>query len=153
MPIARLWYKVLVATLADEPMPTPPTDAPSTSVGRRFLDCLAAQDFDGLAALCRDDVELRALLPGGLREWEGPEKVRAAFVRWFDGTKEYELTETSVGEVGPRLQLRWRARLQASWLDPGWFVVEQTAYADTDEEDRIRHLSVLCSGYLPEPDG
>ena len=33
-------------------------------------------------------------------------------------------------------------------------MVEQTAYADTDDEDRIWHLSVLCSGYLAEqPDG
>ena len=32
----------------------------------------------------------------------------------------------------------------------GWFLVEQIAYLDTDDEDRIRHLSLLCSGYLPE---
>ena len=70
----------------------------------------------------------------------------AAFVRWFDGTRQYELIEAEVGDVGPRLQLRWRARLQASWLDPGWFVVEQTAYADTDDEDRIWHLSGAVLG-------
>ena len=49
------------------------------------------------------------------------------------------------------MHLRWRVRLRAERLGPGWFVVEQQAYADAD--DRITSLSLLCSGYRPETSG
>ena len=52
--------------------------------------------------------------------------------------------------IGTRLSLRWRLRLQAERLGPGWFVVEQQAYADIGDDGRIERLSLLCSGYLAE---
>lgn len=52
--------------------------------------------------------------------------------------------------IGTRLCLRWRVRLQAVRLGPGWFVVEQESYADLDDDNRVSGLSLLCSGYLPE---
>jgi hypothetical protein len=106
----------------------------TADVARRFLDSLAAQDFEALAADLSDDVRLRALLPGDTKEWEGPDRVKATFIRWF----------------GPRLHMSWQARVRADRLGDGWFRVEQQAYADTDEHDRIEHLWLACSGYLAE---
>jgi hypothetical protein len=48
------------------------------------------------------------------------------------------------------LHLRWRLRLQAERLGPGWCTVEQQAYADTDGDGRIARLDLLCTGYRPE---
>src|SRR5262249_34222803 len=62
----------------------------------------------------------------------------------------FQPVETTVGEVGGRLHLRWRLRLKAERLGAGWFVVEQQAYADTDEAGRIDRLDPLCTGYPPE---
>jgi hypothetical protein len=128
------------------------TGGPNTTadVARRFLDCLARQDFDGLGATLSEGVRLRALLPGDTKEWEGPERVQATFGRWFGNTQGYELVDTAVDALGARLHMLWCARVRAERLGDGWFRVEQHAYVDTDERDRIQHLWLTCSGYLPE---
>jgi hypothetical protein len=114
------------------------------------VEPLARRDFGGLAAALRDDVHLRALLPGGLKEWHGRAGVRAAFTAWFDDLDEFELVDAVVGEVGPRLHLRWRLRVRAERMTGRWHVVEQQVYADADADDRIYRLSLLCSGFCPE---
>ena len=126
------------------------TEVPRFSVAGAFLEGLATRDFERLGSALCDEVHLRALLPPGLFEWDGPDDVKAAFVRWFGDAQQFELVDAVVGEVGSRLHLRWRVRLQAERLGERWFVVEQQAYADTDASDRIQHLSLLCSGYCPE---
>jgi hypothetical protein len=143
-----------VTTLAGEPVPAAPLDGPMAAVAQTFFEGLAAQDFERLASAFSDEVHLRALLPGELREFDGVTKVGAAFARWFGNTEAYEIVDTSAGVIGARLCLRWRVRLQAERLGPGWFVVEQESYADLDDDNRVSGLSLLCSGYLPErPDG
>jgi ketosteroid isomerase-like protein len=122
----------------------------TADVARRFLDSLAAQDFEALAADLSDDVRLRALLPGDTKEWEGPDRVKATFIRWFGNTLGFELIDRAVDDLGPRLHMSWQARVRADRLGDGWFRVEQQAYADTDEHDRIEHLWLACSGYLAE---
>ncbi len=73
-----------------------------------------------------------------------------AFARWFGDTREFDLVEATVGEVGDRLHLQWRLRLQAERLGDGWFIVEQQIYAATGEGGRIARLDLLCTGYRPE---
>jgi hypothetical protein len=115
-----------------------------------FLEGLAAQDFAGLDAAFTADARLRALLPGGFREWAGAQVIASRFARWFGDTEDFELLEATVGEVGGRLHLRWRLRLRAERLGPGWFTVEQQAYADAAGGGHINRIDLLCSGYLPE---
>ena len=138
-----------MTTLADEPVPTPP-EGPMAAVAQTFLEGLAAQDFERLASAFSDEVQLRALLPGGFREWDGVTELEARFARWFGDTLAYQLVDTDIGVIGPRLSLRWRARLQAERLGPGWHLVEQEAYAEMDDNGRIGRLSLVCSGYLAE---
>jgi hypothetical protein len=122
----------------------------SADVARRFLDCIAVQDFEGLAASFSDEVRLRALLPGDIKEWEGPERVTATFVRWFGNTNDFELVDAAVDDLGSRVHMFWQARVRADRLGDGWFRVEQHAYAEIDDHDRIQHLWLACSGYLAE---
>jgi hypothetical protein len=126
------------------------TSLASADVGHRFLDSLAVQDFERLASELSDDVHLRAVLPGDTKEWHGPDRVKATFIRWFGNTKEFELLDATVDELGSRLHMAWRARVSADRLGEGCFTVEQHAYVDTDEHNRIQHLWLACSGYLAE---
>ena len=125
---------------------------PRSECASAFLDSLAAQDFAQLGGTLTADARLRALLPSGLREWAGAEAIADMFARWFGDTEDFELVEATVGEVGGRLHLHWRLRLQAERLGTGWFTVEQQAYADTADGGRIARLDLLCTGYRPEGD-
>ena len=123
---------------------------PEPAVAGSFVEGLATQDFAELGGALATDACLRALLPSGLREWTGAEAIANRFARWFGDTEAFELVEAAVGEVGGRLHLHWRLRLRAERLGPGWFTVEQQAYADTDGGGRITQLDLLCTGYRPE---
>ena len=120
------------------------------NVARRFLDCLAIQDFEKLATTLSDDVRLRALLPGDTQELHGPEPVKAALVDWFGDTQEFELIDTAVDDLRPRVHIWWQVRVRAERLGDGSFKVEQHAYAEIDEHNRIRHLWLICSGHSAE---
>jgi len=122
------------------------------AVAESFVRGLATQDFAELGGALAADSRLRALLPSGLRQWAGSEAIAERFARWFGDTTAFELVEATVGEFGGLLHLHWRLRLQAERLGPGWFTVEQQAYADTDDSGRIARLDLLCTGYRPEGD-
>jgi hypothetical protein len=117
-----------------------------------FLEGLAAQDFAQLGGALTADARLRALLPLGPMECTGAEVIERQFAGWFGDTEDFELVEANVGEVGDRLHLSWRLRLQAKRLGTGWFTVGQQAYAATDDSGRIRRLDLLCTGYRHEND-
>jgi len=146
-------YNNGMATRTDQPSSFPRPEVPSYSVAGTFLEGLASQDFGRLTSALSNDVHLRALVPIGLKEWNGAEQVKATFTAWFGDVDEFELVDATVGEVGPRLHMRWRVRVKADRLGEGWFVVEQQAYADTDDDGRIQRLSLLCSGYCDEKTG
>jgi hypothetical protein len=114
------------------------------------LGHLAAGTFADLAALCEPDVTFRALLPDGCSAWHGPDAVVAAFLRWFGGAGEYALVSAQVGNLGPRLYLRWRARVRGGSFGDAIYVVEQHVYADPGPSGRVQALSMLCSGFAEE---
>jgi len=131
-------------------MATPVAAGPHLAAAFTFLEGLAVQDYARLGEALAPPVRLRALLPGGPREWTGAATVADRFARWFGDTEQHDLHDSSVEEVFGRVHLRWRLRLQAARLGAGSFVVEQLAYADADEHGRIAVLDLLCTGYLPE---
>jgi hypothetical protein len=126
------------------------TTVPQFALAGAFLQGLAAQEFGQLGGALAADAHLRALLPPGLREWTGAAAIAGQFAHWFGDTEDFELIEATVGEVGGRLHLRWRLRLQAGRLGAGWFTVEQQVYADTAADGRIARLDLLCTGYRRE---
>jgi hypothetical protein len=127
-----------------------PAAVPQFALAGAFLEGLAAQDFTQLGGALAAGARLRALLPPGLMEWTGADEIADTFARWFGDTENFDPVEATVGEVGGRLHLRWRLRLQAERLGAGWFTVEQQAYADTDDYGRIARLDLLCTGYRSE---
>jgi hypothetical protein len=117
---------------------TPPTP-PQFAVAGSFLEALAAHDFERLAGVLDADASMAALLPRGFDEWHG-----AA------GVDEFEVVDASVGQVGSRLQLRWRVKVRGGRRGDEPMIVEQHAYADTAPTGRIRAMSLLCSGFCRE---
>ena len=131
------------------PTTVPTDDALSFEVAGRFVDGLAARDFGLLAGTLDDGVHFRALLPRRVLDLDGPDAVRAAFVRWFGGAERFEMVEAVVGEVGGRVHLRWRVRLTDPGIGEGPLLVEQQAYANAGPDGRLCDVALLCTGYRP----
>ncbi len=63
---------------------------------------------------------------------------------------EYEVLDATIGQVGARLQLRWRLHVRGGRLGPEDFVVEQHGYADAGPTGRIQFMAMVCSGFCRE---
>ena len=117
-------------------------------VGALFLDALAHRDFTTMGACLESDVRMRALTPPGPFEAEGATEAMSHFRRWFGGEDDFEVVDASIGQVGPRLYLRWRVRMHSA-SDPSTSrVAEQHAFVTSAE--LISALDLLCSGFQTE---
>jgi hypothetical protein len=121
------------------------------SVAGAFIEALAARDFGAMGPTLTETSRMLALLPDGLHERDGREKVCAAFDSWFGASDDFEFIEAVVGAVGSRLYLRWRMRLRDGGRGAEWSLVEQQAYLDTDGDGMIAQLRLLSSGVFQEP--
>ncbi len=126
------------------------TQPAQSASGDIFLEALTAQDFPALGLALEPDAVMVGLLPGGLRDWRGPDAICAAFEGWFGDVDTFEVVDATVGHIGPRLRLTWRLRVCDTGTGRRPMVVEQLAYADNGASGRIKRISLLCSGYLRE---
>lgn len=120
------------------------------SAARRFLDALAARDFAALEACLAPDVRFRALVPNRLREHDTAPQAVARLRQWFGDADAFHMVKADLEEVGGRTHVAYRFRLHDAG---GWSLIEQHAYLEI-ENDRIRTIDLVCSGFQPtEPPG
>ena len=123
-----------------------PFEVPARAIATAFVDSLSRRDFDGMAGCLAADVRFRALLPPRDVDVTGPEATLAEFRRWFgDESQRLELVDSTVGELGDRVYMRWLIRMSSA--DTGASrLVEQHVFSTAG--DRIKTLSLLCSGFV-----
>ncbi len=135
-------------------METRTSDASDTgrfALAGTFVEGIAAQNFDLLAATLDPHVVMRALLPRGFVEYAGAGEVTAAFRGWFGDVEAFELVDATIGDIAGRTVLRWRARVIKPAKGDGWLAIEQQALADLTPGGAIGQLDLMCSGYRQEP--
>ncbi len=115
------------------------------SVGRRFVEAIAAQDESAILGCFTAGVEFRALVPPGLRERVGAEDAAAMVTGWFADSTELQLVESRTEEVGDRLHIAYRFE---GIEDGKPYVVEQHVCCAL-AGDLIAHADLLCSGFRP----
>ena len=122
------------------------------SPAEALLAALAARDFDALADAFEPDATMSALLPRGHDEWFGAIDIRAAFERWFGDVDELEVAHSAISPMGDLLQLHWRLRVNGGpRFGTQTMVVEQHACAQPGPTGRIGQMSLLCTGFWPQP--
>jgi hypothetical protein len=130
-------------------MGEPAVVATGEAGARAFVDAVCDGRAEGLLTVLAPDAQLRALLPGGLREWSGADAIAQRFAHWF-GDADLEVVERDARAIGPRVRVRWLLRVRAERLGPGWRTVEQVAYVDGAADGGIARIDLVCTGYLPE---
>ncbi len=118
---------------------------PATS--RKFLELLAARDFERLVASLASDAHARFLLPHGLEEYDGRDAIVAGIRSWFESASLFDLAASTEDEVGMRHRISWRFNVVR---DGARQVIEQLVYMDLGPHG-IERIDLLCSGFLAEP--
>ena len=122
----------------------------TTSVFGRALTPLpegpAAWITEDIVPLPRNIYGVTKAAAEDLCEIIGRDQTMERFCRWFGGPDELELLDTTIGEVGPKLYVRWRVRLKLP--EQPSRLVEQHVFATPG--DRIGALDLLCSGFVTQ---
>jgi len=114
--------------------------------GEKFLEALAARDFDRMQTLFSDAIRFRALLPSNIREANRPAEAIAWYRSWFEEPDHFDMQVSSVDQMADRLSLNYRIRLHD---EDGWQVVEQKAFCKV-QAGHIQDMALVCSGFRPE---
>ena len=115
---------------------------------QKFLELLAARDFERLAGTLATDAHARLLLPHGLEEYAGRDAIVASIKSWFGSASVFELTSSSAEAVGPRHRISWRFSVVRDGRSRE--VIEQLVYMDLGPHG-IERIDLLCSGFQMEP--
>ncbi len=118
------------------------------ATSHRFLELLAARDFERLIASLTSDAHARFLLPHGLEEYDGRDAIVARIRSWFGSASLFDLAASTEDQVGMRHRISWRFNVVR---DGSRQVIEQVVYLDLGSHG-IERIDLLCSGFLAEPD-
>jgi TusA-related sulfurtransferase len=116
------------------------------ATAQRFVEAVAARDFDGILAVVTVDARFRYLVPSGPAELSGAAEVTAKLRQWFGDADVLEVQDVLVEPLADRTSARYRFLLHDQ---DGWQVVEQQTYLDVDARGRIAAIDLLCSGFRP----
>ncbi len=131
-------------------VPTAAADPALVAAGatsHKFLELLAARDFDRLVALLTSDAHARFLLPHGLEEYDGRDAIVARIRSWFGSASLFDLAASTEDQVGMRHRISWRFNVVR---DGSRQVIEQVVYLDLGPHG-IERIDLLCSGFLAAP--
>ena len=117
----------------------------ATRAAESFRDAILARDFPALEHSLAPKVDMRALLPGGLREYGSRDEIVAAFEGWFAGAADFATEPRQAELIGTRVRVGWLARLRFDEGAP-LVVIEQTALVDVDE-GVVYGIDLLCTGF------
>ena len=117
------------------------------ATSHKFLELLAARDFERLVASLASDAHARFLLPHGLEEYDGRDAIVARIRSWFGSASLFDLAASTEDQVGMRHRISWRFNVVR---DGSRQVIEQLVYLDLGPRG-IERIDLLCSGFLAEP--
>jgi hypothetical protein len=80
----------------------------------------------------------------------GRDDVAGWFRSLFGGPDDLELVDGTVGEIGPRLYMRWRVSLTPTGTAGRRRLAEQHVFAMTGTGGHITALDLLCSGFVTQ---
>ena len=119
------------------------------TTSQKFLELLAARDFEHLTATLASDAHARFLLPHGLEEYAGRDAIVGRIKSWFGSASIFDLTSSSEEPIGLRHRLSWRFSVVRDGRSRE--VIEQLVYMDLGPTG-IERIDLLCSGFLLEPE-
>ena len=116
------------------------------TLGRRFVEAVAARDVAAVEALLAPDVDFKGLTPGRFWEASSPEGVVDAVLgHWFEDSD--HIDRVAAIEEGAPVEDTQRVgyRFEVTNGDGPHLVEQQVYYRERD--GRIGYLRAVCSGF------
>ena len=122
-----------------------------SGVAGALVEAIVARDFPRAVALLHPDVDFRAMTPNRVWEADGPEAVAAVFRAWFEDPDERleGIEATEPVSIEDTLRVGWLVHISDA---RGPHVFEQQVYV-RERDARIDWMRVMCSGWIPLPEG
>jgi TusA-related sulfurtransferase len=114
-------------------------------VGEGWIRAITEGELERLESYCRPEVVSHLLTPWRHMNFETVTDLVAKYRQWFGECSEFQVEHSRVEQVGERLGISYRFRLQEQG---GWYVVEQQLFC-TMQGGWVTHLHLLCSGFHP----
>lgn len=111
----------------------------------RFIHSLAIRDFGSLGETFAPEVELRALVPPGLREARSRSEACNYYQTWFSDLQDFTMVGHTVMPVAERTHIAYRLHFLQKGVPK---VCEQRVFA-TIGKNGIQKFDLVCSGFLP----
>lgn len=120
------------------------------AVVERLVEAVGARDSAGLRAVVGADAKLRALIPPGPVESDGPDEIAERFAGWLGWLSSVEVVSTSVEEFGGRWRFSYCFRVVGD--DGAPMLLQQQGFCDVSD-GHVVGLDLVCSGFRPIPVG
>ena len=117
------------------------------AVVERFVEAVGTRDSAALRTVVGSDARMRALIPPGLFETEGPDEVAEQYEQWFGWRAAVELDSSFVENVGDRWHFAYRLRLRDEEGGPV-MLCEQHGFCDV-VDGLMTCVDLVCSGVRP----
>src|SRR5207237_6227054 len=140
----------VIGMIEQRRVPVAEADLSLVSAGatsHKFLELMAARDFERLVAALASDAHARFLLPHGLEEYDGRDAIVARIRSWFGSASLFDLAASTDDQVGMRHRISWRFNVVR---DGSRQVIEQVVYLDLGPHG-IERIDLRRSGFLAEP--
>jgi hypothetical protein len=126
----------------------PASGSAGIELGRRFVDSIMAQDWEGLARCFAPEARFLAVVGNEqrpFREKLGGQEASEQISRWFGDADVMELQASEVEPLADRVRIVYRIREHEP---DGWYLVEQTVYATPGAQGFTR-VNLACSDFRP----
>jgi len=114
-----------------------------TNIGEKFIQYLAARDYEKMSGLFHDSVTARLLIPGGLLTVYTSESLMNKINGWFADSDIFELKDYIISQPGGKLGIRYRFTGRENGKS---YIVEQQTFSRL-LDGRITAFDLLCSGF------
>jgi TusA-related sulfurtransferase len=112
----------------------------------KLVEAVGSRDSEGVRAVVGTDARLRAMIPPGPVQSDGPDEIAERFAGWLGWLASVEVVSSSVAEFAGRWRFSYRLRVRDD--DGGTMLLEQQGFCDVDDE-HISAIDLVCSGFRP----
>ncbi len=116
------------------------------AVVEKLVDAISSRDTAGVRAVVGTEARLRAMIPPGPVQSDGPDEIAERFGGWLGWLASVDVVSSSVEEFAGRWRFSYRLRVRDE--EGATMLLEQQGFCDVVDE-HVSGIDLVCSGFRP----